>query len=45
MLIFLIENYTIKTNIIKYYLLPNSTALKLYDQNYDYVVEKQWLLN
>ena len=28
-LLFLVEHYPIKTNIIRYYLLPNSTALKL----------------
>ena len=32
------ENYTIETNIIRYCLLLNSTALKLFSQTYEYVV-------
>ena len=34
---FLVEHHTIKMDIIRYYPLPNSTALKLYNQKYDYV--------
>ena len=30
------EYYIIKMDIIKYYLLPNSTALQLYNQKYRY---------
>ena len=33
-LLFPVEHYTIKTDIFRYYLLPNSTALKLLTQNY-----------
>ena len=36
-LLFLAEYYTIKTDIVRYYLLPNSTELKLCNQNYEYV--------
>ena len=28
------ENYTIKTNIIRFYLLPNSSAMKICNQKY-----------
>ena len=28
--LFLVEHYTIKMDIIKYYLLPNSTVLKFF---------------
>ena len=31
------ENYTLKTDIIRYYILPNSTALKHCNQQYEYV--------
>ena len=35
------EKYTIKTDIIKYYLLPNSATLKLCSQKYKYVTVKR----
>ena len=31
-ILFLVEHYTIKMDIIRYYLFPNSTALKLCNQ-------------
>ena len=36
-LLFLVEHYSTKTYIISYYLLPNSTTLKLCHQEYEYV--------
>ena len=38
---FLVEHYTIKINIIRYYQLPNSTALKLFNEKYDYIAVKK----
>ena len=31
------EHYIIKTNIIRYHLLPDSTALKVCNEKYEYV--------
>ena len=41
-LLFLVEHYTIKIDIIKYYLLPMSTTLKLCSQKYEHLVVKKW---
>ena len=36
-LLFLVEPYPVKTDIIRYHLVPNFTALKLWNEKYGYV--------
>ena len=35
--LFQVEYFTIKTGITEYYLLPNSTSLKISNKKYEYV--------
>ena len=39
-LLLIVEHYIIKMDIIRHYLLPNSAALKLCNQKYEYAKSK-----
>ena len=38
---FLVEHYTIITDIIRYYLIPNYTVLKFDNQKYEYIADQE----
>ena len=38
MLLFLVKHYTVRMDISRYYLLPNSTKLKLKNQKYEHLL-------